>query len=124
MDNQELEEKLIDFSVQTIQIAELINNSFVGRHLSSQLVRCGTTVSLNYAEVQIAQNQKEFDEKMKLVKKDLRETLVCLKIIQRINLVISDSLIQDLIQVNETLLKSIDMVQSETDSSKSLVEVS
>ena len=44
------EERLIEFSVLIIKIVNETPNSKVGNHLSGQLFRSGTSVSLNYGE--------------------------------------------------------------------------
>ncbi len=58
-------------------------NSKAGNHLSGQLVRSGTSVSLNYGEAQSAESKKDFIHKMKVILKELRETFICLKIINQ-----------------------------------------
>lgn len=82
----DLEERLINFSVLIIEIVEELPNNKVGNHLAGQLVRSGPSVSLNYGEVQSGESRKDFIHKMKVVLKELRETLICLKIIQRAGL--------------------------------------
>ena len=82
----DLEERLIEFSVLIIDIVKEMPNSKAGNHLSGQIVRSGTSVALNYGEAQSGESRKDFIHKMKIVLKELRETFVCLKIIQRANL--------------------------------------
>ena len=77
---------MIDFSVLIIDIVNDIKNTKAGNHLSGQLVRSGTSVSLNYGEAQSAESKKDFIHKMKIILKELRETYVCLKIIHRTKL--------------------------------------
>ena len=81
MNKYDLEERLIEFSVLIIEIVNETPNSKAGNHLSGQLVRSGTSVSLNYGEAQSAESKKDFIHKMKVILKELRETFVCLKII-------------------------------------------
>lgn len=83
MGKYDLEERLIEFSVSMIKIVNEMPNSKAGNHLSGQLARSGTSVSLNYGEAQSAESRKDFIHKMKVILKELRETLVCLKIIHR-----------------------------------------
>jgi len=83
LNKYDLEERLIDFSVLIIEIVNEMPNSKAGNHLSGQLVRSGTSVSLNYGEAQSAESKKDFIHKMKVILKELRETFVCLKIIYR-----------------------------------------
>ena len=81
MNKYDLEERLIKFSVLIIEIVSEMPNSKAGNHLAGQLVRSGTSVSLNYGEAQSAESRKDFIHKMKVILKELRETFVCLKII-------------------------------------------
>lgn len=83
MKKQELEERLIDFSVFIIEIVNDLPNTKTGNHLAGQLIRSGTSPALNYGEAQSAESRKDFIHKLKVVLKELRETMVCLKIIQR-----------------------------------------
>ncbi len=86
MNKFDLEERLIDFSVLIIDIVKEMPKNKAGNHLSGQIVRSGTSVSLNYGEAQSGESRKDFIHKMKVVLKELRETFVCLKIIQKTNL--------------------------------------
>lgn len=83
MNKFDLEERLIDFSVLIIEIAKDMINSKAANHLSGQIIRSGTSISLNYGEAQSAESKKGFIHKMKVVLKEMRETFVCLKIIDR-----------------------------------------
>ncbi len=82
----DLEDRLIEFSVLIIDIVNEMEKSKAGNHLSGQIVRSGTSVSLNYGEAQSAESNKDFIHKMKVILKELRETFVCLKIIQKAKL--------------------------------------
>lgn len=79
----DLEDRLVDFTVRIIEIAEALPNTRAGNHLAGQLIRCGTSPALNYGEAQSAESGKDFVHKLKIVLKELRETSVCLKIIKR-----------------------------------------
>ena len=48
MNKFELEERLINFSVLIIKIANELPNIRAENHLSGQLIRSGTSASLNY----------------------------------------------------------------------------
>lgn len=81
-----LEERLIDFTVLIIEIINGIKKNKAGNHIANQLIRCGTSVSLNYGEAQAGESRKDFIHKMKIVLKELKETFVCLKIVKRADL--------------------------------------
>ena len=104
MDRVELEERLIDFAVLIIGIANELLNSRAGNHLSGQLVRSGTSPALNYGEAQSAESKKDFIHKIKIVLKELRETYVCLKIIRRSKLYKIEKKILDALTENDELI--------------------
>ena len=85
MTRKELEGRLIDFAVMAIEISESLLKTKAGNHLSGQLVRSGTAPALNYGEAQDAESDKDFVHKFKVVLKELRETLIALKIVTRQN---------------------------------------
>ena len=80
---QELEERLIDFAVRIIAVIEALPNNKAANHIAGQLVRSGTSPAPNYGEAQSAESRRDFLQKMKLALKELRETLIWLKIIER-----------------------------------------
>jgi four helix bundle protein len=90
MNNKELEERLIAFAVSIITLVEGMPNTRSGSHLAGQLLRSGTSPALNYAEAQSGESKRDFIHKIKIVLKELRETLVCLKLVQRSGLYESD----------------------------------
>ena len=93
----DLHERLIDFAVQIISITDNLKSTKAGNHLSGQIVRSGTSPSLNYSEAQSAESRNDFIHKMSVVLKELRETHANLKIIHRA--VLYQQAEQDLIAV-------------------------
>lgn len=76
----DLEERLIEFAVLIIKVAESLNNTKAGNHIAGQLVRSGTSPALQYGEAQSAESRNDFIHKLKILLKELRESLVALKI--------------------------------------------
>jgi len=93
-----------------------MTNNYAANHLAKQLLRSGTSVSLNYGEAQSGESKKDFVHKMKIVLKELRETYVCLKIIERTKLYKIQSNMEKAKQENNELIsifvKSIATAQS------------
>jgi four helix bundle protein len=83
MTPQMLEDRLIDFAVRIVSIVESLPNSKAGNHIASQLILSGTSPAPNYGEAQSAESRKDFVHKMKISLKELRETMIWLKIIAR-----------------------------------------
>jgi four helix bundle protein len=105
MRKQYLEDRLIAFSTQVIQLTKCISKSEIGIHLSKQISRSGTSVFLNYGEAQSAESRRDFVHKMKVILKELRETHICLRLIENSGLYRnSDDKLSILISENNQLI--------------------
>ena len=100
----DLEERLIDYAVLIIKISRTLPNTPEGLYFTGQIVRSGPAAALNYGEAQAAESRRDFIHKSKIVLKELRETLVSLKIIKRAEL------IKDMLQVDTALVESNELV--------------
>ena len=79
----EMEERLIEFASRIIDMVEALPKTAAAKHLGGQILRSGTSPALNYGEAQAAESREDFVHKMKVCLKELRETLICLKLITR-----------------------------------------
>jgi four helix bundle protein len=100
----DLEERLIDFAVRIIRMAESLPEKKVANHIAGQLIRCGTSPAPNYGEAQSAELRADFIHKMKVCLKELRETRVWLLMIVRAKLIKTVSKLDSLIQGNNELI--------------------
>lgn len=91
-----LEDRLINFTVLIFNLTNELPNTFAAKHLGSQLIT-GTSPALNYGEAQAAESRADFIHKMKICLKELRESQVCLKIMDRTD-VISKNLVEPLLK--------------------------
>ena len=82
----DLEDRLIAFAVQICVLAERFPATGIGRHVSSQIVRSGTSPFANYGEAQAAESRQDFVHKLRLCLKELRETQAWLKFAERMTL--------------------------------------
>lgn len=96
----DLEDRLIDFSVLIISTVEKLPSTRTGNHLGNQLLRSGTSPALNYGEAQSAESKRDFIHKFVIILKELRESLICLKILKRV-LYITDEAV--LVECNELI---------------------
>jgi four helix bundle protein len=104
MRTYDLEDRLIDFSVAIIKLENNLFNNYAAKHLTGQIIRSGTSVSLNYGEAQAGESRKDFLHKMSLVLKELRETFVCLKIIHKAKLYKAESIVISIKEENNELI--------------------
>lgn len=79
----DLEERLIIFAGRVIDVVEKLPSSVAAKHLAGQLVRSGTAPALNYAEAVAAESKADFIHKMSITLKEVRETRVCLRILEQ-----------------------------------------
>lgn len=100
----DLEDRLIEFSVTIIEITELLPKTAAGRHFGNQLLRSGSSPALNYGEAQSAESRKDFIHKMKICLKELRETYICLRIINKKPLINNEPILQDTLSENNELI--------------------
>ncbi|MEN9990642.1 MAG: hypothetical protein RLZZ224_344 [Verrucomicrobiota bacterium] len=103
MKAQELEDRLVDFAVLVIGVVEALPSSKAGSHIGAQMIRSGTSPAPNYGEARSAESRKDFIHKMKIALKELRETMIWLKIIARKRLV-DRSLVSSVITECDELL--------------------
>ena len=82
-----IEERLLDYAANCIRIAESLPSSFTGKHLSGQLVRCGTAPYGHQGEAQGAESIDDFIHKMSIALKEFRKSSRWLKHIARVPLV-------------------------------------
>ncbi len=101
----DLEDRLIDFAIAMIAIAEALPNSRTGNHIGGQLVRSGTSPAPNYGEAQGAESRKDFIHKIKIVLKELRETRVWLRIILRKSFIKSSDRVESGLSECEELIR-------------------
>ncbi|HLX62616.1 MAG TPA: four helix bundle protein [Planctomycetota bacterium] len=70
------EERLINFGVRIIKLSSRLPNTATGRHLSSQLMRAGTSPAPNYGEARGAESYVDFVHKLGIVLKELNESSI------------------------------------------------
>ena len=117
----DIEERLINFAVMMITVAERLPKTTAGSHLGGQLTRSGTAPALHYGEAQSAESRTDFIHKMKIALKELRETHNCLRIINRLKWFEEVSLATSIKECNELLaifVKSIATAQKNREINK------
>ncbi len=99
-----LEDRLIDFAVRIIYMAESLLKTKAGNHIAGQLIRCGTASAPNYGEAQDAESRAHFIHKMKVSLKELHETKIWLLITGKTNLIKPGSKLEPLIDESNQLI--------------------
>jgi four helix bundle protein len=100
----ELEERLINFAVRIIKLSASLPRTTAGRHIAGQILRSGTSPAPNSGEARGAESRADFVHKIRVVLKELNETSVWLRIIERSRLIKAQMLV-DMVQENGDLCK-------------------
>jgi four helix bundle protein len=89
---QAMEDRLTDFAATIADLYEMLPRTFFGRHYGKQILRAGTAAAANYAEVRAAESRDDFIHKLGIVRKELCECLVWLRLIARKHLVPAETI--------------------------------
>lgn len=87
-----LEERLIAFAASIVALSTQLPTTRQGRHICDQILRSGTAVAANYAEARGAESRADFIHKLKIVSKELNETVVWLEISARSSMLSQEKL--------------------------------
>ena len=97
----ELEERLIDFAVRIVKLSASLPRTPAGKHIAGQILRSGTSPAPNYGEARGAESQADFIHKLRIALKELNETSIWLRVIERSNLVKSQLLVDIITETRE-----------------------
>jgi four helix bundle protein len=99
-----LEERLVNFAVRIIKLSACLPRTSAGRHVAGQILRSGTSPAPNYGEARGAESRADFVHKIRVVLKELNETSIWLRIIERSEMLKSEML-TDIVEENRDLCK-------------------
>ena len=86
MTKEELSDRLLDFAARCGKVTDTLDNTRLARHISSQFVRSATSPAANYEEACAAESVRDFVHKLSIVLKELRESRIWIRLIQKANL--------------------------------------
>jgi len=83
----DLEERLLEFSVRIVRLSESLPSTRAGNHVAGQLLRSGTAALPMHGEAQAAESARDFQHKLRIALKELRETFRWLRLAQKTPLI-------------------------------------
>lgn len=101
----DLEERLLCFAAGIVELSGVLPKTRAGIHVADQILRSGTSPYPNHGEAQAAESAKDFVHKMSICLKELRETMRWLNLIQKTGLVQDLSVLKELRQENDELIR-------------------
>jgi four helix bundle protein len=103
-ESAKLEERLTNFAVRIIKLTARLPRTPAGKHIANQILRSGTSPAPNYGEARGAESTADFVHKLRIVLKELNETSIWLRVIQRSDLLRSE-LLKDIMEENTQLCR-------------------
>jgi four helix bundle protein len=120
----DLENRLVEYSSQIIDVVDSLPSSRAGNYIAGQLIRSGLAPALLYGEAQSAESRDDFIHKMKIALKELKETRVSLKLIRKREMTKPVDHLDSVSKENEELIailaKSIDTAKKNRNSKNQL----
>lgn len=86
----------------SVKLSAGLPNTPAGKHIAAQILRSGTSPAPNYGEARGAESHADFTHKLGIVLKELNETSIWLRVIERSGLLKKD-LLTSIIQENSEL---------------------
>jgi four helix bundle protein len=83
----QLEKRLVIFAAAIVSLSSKLPKSPQGRHICGQILRSGTAAAANYGEARAAESRADFIHKLKIVSKELNETVIWLEVMSLTSLV-------------------------------------
>lgn len=74
MDQRELKRRTCEFAHRCVKLALALPESYLGRHICGQLIRCSSSVASNYRAACIAQSKASFVSKLSIVIEEADES--------------------------------------------------
>src|SRR5438067_13312542 len=99
-----LEERLVDLAVRIVKLSASLPRTSAGRHIAGQILRSGTSPAPNYGEARGAESHADFVHKVRIVLKELNETSIWLRVIERSH-ILKPELLTEIIQENNELCR-------------------
>jgi four helix bundle protein len=90
--------------VRIIKLTSRLPKTSAGKHIAGQILRCGTSPAPNYGEGRGAESTADFVHKLGIVLKELNETSIWLRIVERSE-ILRRELLSGIIEENRELCK-------------------
>ena len=90
---KDITDRSFEFAVRIVRLCRFLESQDrVSRTLANQLLRAGTSIGANIEEAQAGQSKADFTAKMSIARKEARETLYWLKLLNAAEVVGTETL--------------------------------
>jgi four helix bundle protein len=109
----DLEDRTLEFGRRVVRLCKALPTSEVNRKLIGQLVRSGTSVGANYREANETDTKKDFRNRIRISKKEAKETIYWLELVIEANQELKDRILP-LLDENRQLMKILGSIYEKT----------
>lgn len=81
----DLEDRTLEFGKQIIGLCSTLPKNNVNFKLADQLIRSGTSIGANYREANETDTKKDFKNRVRIAKKEAKETVYWLELVLEAN---------------------------------------
>ena len=101
MDSIELKKRTKQFALRIIKLVNALPNNSVGKCISHQLIRSGTSIGANYRAACRGRSKAEFNSKLHIVLEEADETIFWLELIIEAEIIPQNKIESILKEANE-----------------------
>src|SRR3989338_9172198 len=88
----DLEDRTREFAFRIIRLCKALPHDRINDRLVDQLIRSGTAIGANYREANETDTKKDFKNRIRIAKKEARETIYWIELIKNTNQEFSTSI--------------------------------
>jgi len=102
----DLENRTLEFSKRILKLVKTLPKDDINKCYSNQIIRSGSSVGANYREANDALGKKDFVHRMKIARKEAKETTYWLELIKEHNIILASRmklLLQESIEITKIL---------------------
>lgn len=100
--NFDLEERTLEFSKEIIKLCKKLSRNTINNELISQLIRASGSVGANYREANDSLSKKDFSHRIKITRKEAKESHYWLQLLEEANPEFKD-------EINKLLTESLEL---------------
>ena len=113
----DLEERTLRFGKRTVRLCKALPKNTVNRRLADQCIRSGTSLGANYREANETDTKRDFKNRIRVSKKEAKETVYWLELIIEANPELKDQILP-LLEESKELMKILGSIYEKAKKSK------
>jgi|SRR3989338_11234311 len=117
----DLEDRTLEFSKRVLKMVKALSKDDINAHYSSQIIRSSSSIGANYREANDALGKKDFVHRIKISRKESKETTYWIRLIMENNIELAsrmNNLLEESVELTK-ILSSI-IIKSENNKERDL----